>query len=233
MPQLVKVCSRIRRLLSLSSTTRTLLSCNSELLESSLSPSSNSVSTVKKKVEPLPFELIICISPPIFCASIFEIVKPSPVPPNLRVVVVSACVNALNNLSCCSSLIPMPVSRTENLNCPDDASFCKKVSFISTSPASVNLIAFPNKLTSICFSLTGSTTANLGIFGLMFNRSSRPFFAAWYLIMSVACSTSSIMSVLIRSSSILPASIFEKSSMSLIIPSNEMPEILAFSAYWS
>ena len=38
--------------------------------------------------------------------------SPSPVPPYLRVVEVSAWLNASNSLPCCSGAMPMPVSRT-------------------------------------------------------------------------------------------------------------------------
>ena len=41
--------------------------------------------------------------------------SPSPVPPNLRVVEVSAWLNAWNSRADCSGVMPMPVSRTENL----------------------------------------------------------------------------------------------------------------------
>ena len=52
--------------------------------------------------------------PPIISTSRLQIVSPRPVPPYLRVVEPSACVNGWNIRAACSGVMPMPVSRTEN-----------------------------------------------------------------------------------------------------------------------
>ena len=67
---------------------------------------------MNQNVLPLPGSLWTPISPPINSASCLEIASPRPVPPYLRVVDVSACSNAWNSRSLCSSVMPMPVSLT-------------------------------------------------------------------------------------------------------------------------
>ena len=47
-------------------------------------------------------------------------VKPSPVPPYLRVVEVSSCSKALKIVSCLSRAMPMPVSLTEKCRTMND-----------------------------------------------------------------------------------------------------------------
>jgi len=65
-------------------------------------------------------------------------------------------------------------------------------------------------------------------------KSSSRFFAeAWYLIMSIVSLSNRKISVSSNSSSSLPASIFEKSRMSSMIPSNAFPDVLALCAYSS
>ena len=84
-------------------------------------------------------------------------VRPRPVPPNLRVVLASACAKASKSFSSLSAGMPMPVSRT--LNCsigvaspPSASGLISPASAIwistSTSPWSVNLTAFETRLTS-------------------------------------------------------------------------------------
>jgi len=73
-------------------------------------PSSNR--TVKWYVEPRPSLLSTQIRPPIKLTSRFEMVRPSPVPPNLHVDNESACENAPKINRCLSFGIPIPVSRT-------------------------------------------------------------------------------------------------------------------------
>ena len=53
-------------------------------------------------------------SPPMIETSRREIASPSPVPPNRRVVEVSACVNGSNSCASCSGAIPIPVSLTSH-----------------------------------------------------------------------------------------------------------------------
>ena len=65
---------------------------------------------MKKNVVPLPGVLSTVRSPPIRRASRRLITRPSPVPPYFRVVELSACVNDWKSLACCSGEMPMPVS---------------------------------------------------------------------------------------------------------------------------
>jgi hypothetical protein len=66
------------------------------------------------KVLPRPSRLSALISPPSKRAISRLIDNPRPVPPNLRLVVPSACWNASNISFSFSSGIPIPVSVTEN-----------------------------------------------------------------------------------------------------------------------
>ncbi len=87
----------MRRFTSLSSTisTRTPRSRSNSRPEELTSPGSNGTSN--QKVLPRPGSLVTPTSPPIASTMEREIARPSPVPPNLRLVEESACVNAENN----------------------------------------------------------------------------------------------------------------------------------------
>ncbi len=67
---------------------------------------------VKEKVLPRPGRLSTVIFPPMRATSRAAIVRPSPVPPYLRVVEASSCSKAPKILSCLSGEMPMPVSLT-------------------------------------------------------------------------------------------------------------------------
>ena len=67
---------------------------------------------MKWNVLPRPTSLSSQISPPIIWTSRAEIARPSPVPPYLRVVDVSAWEKALKSFCCLSGGMPMPVSLT-------------------------------------------------------------------------------------------------------------------------
>ena len=77
-------------------------------------------------------------------------------PPCLRVVDMSACVNGWNSFADCSRVMPMPVSRTENLSCTFSPvrSSCSMLSRIS--PRSVNLTALLTQLVRIWPRRSGS-----------------------------------------------------------------------------
>ncbi len=62
--------------------------------------------------DPLPGADLTLIVPPIESTSFFVIASPRPVPPYLRVVELSAWVNASNSLSVAWGAIPIPVSWT-------------------------------------------------------------------------------------------------------------------------
>jgi hypothetical protein len=81
--------------------------------------------------------------------SCLQIASPSPVPPNLRVVELSAWLNRANSLERASSEMPMPVSRTSNRSssAPSPMTRCEPMTL--TLPLSVNLTALPIRLKSI------------------------------------------------------------------------------------
>ena len=125
----------------------------------------------------------------------------------------------------------MPVSLTENLICPLLSFIDIRDAFNSISPFSVNFSALLKRFASIWRTLTGSTIINLGILESILMSSSMPFLLAEYFIKSAACSIKSMISVQIISSSNLPASIFEKSSISFIMPRSPLPLVRIVSAY--
>ncbi len=70
---------------------------------------------VNWNVLPWPGSLSTQIRPPISRTSVEEIVRPSPVPPNRRVVDPSAWLNASKIVACLLCGMPMPVSLTEKV----------------------------------------------------------------------------------------------------------------------
>jgi len=73
---------------------------------------------VKCTVLPDPGMLSAQIFPPINSTRRFEIAKPRPVPPNLRVMDASACEKLSKIVERRSVGIPMPVSETEKCSAP-------------------------------------------------------------------------------------------------------------------
>ena len=92
---------RVRRSMSLPNTVSPLRS----------SCASSSRASNQKRL-PCPGSLATPTSPPISCARWRVIARPRPVPPKRRVVELSACVKAANSWPSCSGAMPMPVSRT-------------------------------------------------------------------------------------------------------------------------
>ena len=107
--------------------------------------------------------LVTSISPFINRTSSVEMESPSPVPPNRRVVLLSACENDSKIDRCLSAGIPVPVSMTWIFHFGDSP---RTISTrISTCPSDVNLIAFPRRLRMICRSFIGSPSILHGMFG--------------------------------------------------------------------
>ena len=75
--------------------------------------------------------------------------SPNPVPPYLRVVLVSACWNSSKMRPIASSVMPMPVSVTATARRP--ASVRADTVIV---PLCVNLAALPSRLMTICFNLS-------------------------------------------------------------------------------
>ena len=95
MPQFVSRPSRMRRLVRLSSTTSTLVPCNTPCSAGTLDPvlatsAPRSRSTVRWNAEPLPTSLSTQMRPHINPTKRRQMVRPRPVPPYSRVVDVSA-----------------------------------------------------------------------------------------------------------------------------------------------
>ena len=114
-PQLVRTSSRMRRLVALSSTIKTgSPSRRGTPVRRVREPSWGRVLSqiVNQKVLPMPGSLSTQIRPPISSTSLAEIVRPSPVPPNRRVVEPSACSNGWKIVCNFSTGMPIPVSAT-------------------------------------------------------------------------------------------------------------------------
>ena len=117
---------------------------------------------VNQNVEPFPSRLSTPMSPPINAASCFEMARPSPVPPYLRLVDESTWVNFSNRIPSLSSGIPIPVSLTENLSRTSLRVCSHRAAVTATSPVAVNLMALPARLVRTWFSLQGSPTRSTG-----------------------------------------------------------------------
>ena len=142
--------------------------------------------------------------------------SPNPVPPNFRVVDESTWLNASNRLLCFCLSIPMPVSFTSIDNCHWVALLVVRLTRITTSPASVNLIALPTKLVRICRIRPESLTMKSSHKSTTSNISSKPF--SWAIGAIPSVNSPSIVRRLnsMFSSSSFLASILEKSRMSSI-----------------
>ena len=115
-PQPDNVSLNMRRLVTLSSTTRIRIPLISTASGLSVGCGCLSMqnSAVNEKVLPWPGSLSTQIFPPIISTNRLQMVNPSPVPPYSRVVDESAWVKLSNIWGCFSRGMPMPVSRTEN-----------------------------------------------------------------------------------------------------------------------
>ncbi|MNV54969.1 hypothetical protein D3C71_1471850 [compost metagenome] len=136
--------ARICRACSLSSTTsmrRPRRSGSGNSARCLVRPSPRPSRAVNQKVLPWPGVLSTPTSPPISPASFLEMASPSPVPPYLRVVEVSACSNDRKRRDCCSWVNPIPVSWTSKRMRTPVASRAASSTRMTISPSSVNLTA--------------------------------------------------------------------------------------------
>ena len=113
-------------------------------------PAQISSGTANANTLPLPTTLSTQMRPAISWIRRFEIVRPRPVPPNLRVVDESAWVKLSKIRPSLSPGMPMPVSETVNRRPVGTATSSSSATCSDTSPASVNLIALPSRLCSTC-----------------------------------------------------------------------------------
>ncbi len=109
----------------------------------------DSTGTLTVKVDPTSFSLWAVNEPPINSHICRLMLRPSPVPPNFRVVEASAWANGSNMRSNCSSVIPMPLSLTwmTSQSISDSVS---RSALISTVPRVVNLAALLSRLRTTC-----------------------------------------------------------------------------------
>ena len=156
MPQRAVCSIRILRFVALSSTTSKRLPASAgcsptKLRWLAVGSSAYGARIVKRKVEPRPGPALPThIVPPISSARRLLMARPSPVPPYLRVVELSAWLKLWNSLPMPAGVRPMPESRTANSSCgsPEPTVLARTVS--TTSPLSVNFTAFASRLRSTC-----------------------------------------------------------------------------------
>ena len=164
------------------------------------------------------------IVPSIISARRLLIARPRPVPPYRRLVVASTWLNDWNRRSTRPGGIPIPVSRTVRwYRTVSGRSAGSEAAVTTTSPASVNFTALFSRLSKTWRIRLASPTAVSGVPGSISYATSRPFFVAIGPIRSTTDSMQARRSNGARSSSIRPASIFEKSRMSLMIERSASP----------
>ena len=186
------------------------------------------------KALPLPSSLSTVKTPPRNRASSLDMESPRPVPPNLRLVVPSACLKASKTISSLSAGIPMPLSLTRkkrissrlaSANSGGKAPTAGRPTVKSTAPCSVNL----KELESRFFNTWSNRASSVKITaGASSSRTrAKPIFFCSARGLKGASSETSILSRVISSGliSIRPASILERSSTSLIRLSRSAPEL--------
>ena len=226
MPQSPSCSSRISRFVSLSSTTSTRRprsTAGSNPCGRRGVPVARANVAVKVKVLPSPTSLVTWIRPPSASTSCHEIARPRPVPPCSRVVDGSAWVKASNRLPWRAGSMPTPVSETSTRSVTRSGVSASRLAWMETSPESVNFTAFEPRLASTCPNRTGSPRRDPGTSGWQATTSSRSLAWAGPLSTSAALSKTARTSKSTCSSSSLPASIFDRSRMSLMIPSRVSP----------
>ena len=172
---------------------------------------------------PRPGALCTSISPPSSRASRRQIVSPSPVPPNWRVVEVSAWENGLKARATCSGVMPTPVSSTWKRNIGSWPGASSRHTMMRTWPTMVNFTALPTRFSRIWRSRVGSLRIVRGS-GIS-NVTSNASFFSWARgrTNDVTSPTTRHGSHSTDSTVIRPASIFDRSRMSLITASRCSP----------
>ncbi len=224
---------RISRLVGLSSTTSTCTLArpmSQHSAPTAVVPASSGISI--QNCAPSPGVLLTPMRPPISSTSRRQIARPRPVPPYWRVVEPSSWAKCSKILRCASSGIPMPVSSTLTRRRQRSPASVARRTRATTSPCSVNLTALLIRLATTWRMRKGSPRRLRRASGGMSATSSRPFFSAGWANMASAFSISSPGSNSTSSSSRWPDSIFEKSRMSLMMPSRWRPEFCTASAKW-
>jgi hypothetical protein len=137
----------------------------------------------------------------------------------------SAWLNAENSLALCSCVMPMPVSATATSRHTLPSRSSSRVIDTWMCPSSVNLTALLIRLVRIWLTRSGSPKSPCGMSSATLNTSSKCFSLARCPISVLTLpSTSSTQNGMVSIVS-APASIFEKSRMSLMMPSNDTPAV--------
>jgi len=190
-------------------------------LPKTLEPMTRSCKSRTVNSEPFPGSLSTRISPFISLIRCFVILMPRPAPSTALLISVLKRAYSSYNLLNCSAVMPCPVSFTRKTITILPASSLRDsaVTDIETSPEDVYLNALESRLFSICFIRSSSPNNVVGIFsstwrlnliGLLSYRTTFRF-----TVSLIRLGTSYSMG----NNSSLPASILDRSSMSLIIPS--------------
>ena len=152
--------------------------------------------------------------------------SPRPVPPYLRVVAASAWEKTSNSRVSCSGVMPMPVSLTLN-SIQSWPSITSRATASEIVPRSVNLQALLRRLKRAWRTFVRSARIVPISSGQHISRRFE-FFAASGCMTAAMSLTKPATSKLSRYSSILPASILERSSTALISSSRCLPAALIF-----
>ena len=173
----------------------------------------------KWKVEPRPALDSAQIRPPIISTRFLEIARPSPVPPYLRVVEASAWLKLRKVLASCSGVMPIPESWTQKCSSTSLPRRSTRSAPMMISPLSVNFTALLPRLTRTWPRRRGSPISAVGRLGARLNSSSIPLSSAFRPMRLPRLSMTSSRLKSMCSMDSLPASILEKSRMSLMMPS--------------
>ncbi len=149
-----------------------------------------------------------------------QMARPRPVPPKRRVVELSAWEKGSSRVARADGSMPMPVSATRKCTPSSPSRETPTV----TPPCSVNLTAFPTRLTRTWRRRSESPVTQAGTSSSMSTRRSSPLAWAWAEMVPATLRTAAPRSKSTSSMSSLPASILEKSRMSLMRPSRLWPD---------
>ena len=193
-------------------------------------PSARPRRIVKVNVVPWPGVEVKAMSPSMRCTRRRAMASPSPVPPCRRVSDWSPCWNASKMRAPASGGIPGPVSRTTTRICTCAGPTGSASRRTTTSPWAVNFTALPSTLVITWRTRSGSPTTRPGTAGVAWLTRSRLFSCAIGASSAQTSSTTSRTSNTRSSRRTWPASIFEKSRMSLMTASSAPAERCAVSA---
>ena len=147
-------------------------------------------------------------------------------PPYLREVEASAWVKAWKSRPSWSGVMPMPVSVTRKV-IQSPSGFASRVTWMATVPFSVNLDALDSRLKSTWRTRVTSACMAPMSGGQWTSRTFALFSISGWMV-DLTSSISALTSKVSRYSSIFPASIFERSRMSLMRASRCLPAAWIF-----